>query len=70
MTIEYDSEDVEQAEDALVEIKAAIVRLRMGTEEQKAERREELLTWINYQANAAQNLLLNGVFLDEVELSR
>jgi len=70
MKIEYDSEDLKNVDDALGEIKAAIVRLRMGTDQQKTEKREELLTWINYQANSIQNLLLNGVILDDVEISR
>ena len=70
MTIEISESDFRGIEDALGEIKAAVVRLRMGTEQQKAEKREELLTQINYQANAIENTLLNGMIADEEEVER
>lgn len=66
--IEYDSEDIADAETAVGEIKAAVVRLRMGTNEQKAEKREDLIENINYQANRIATLLRNGVIADEAEI--
>jgi len=70
MTIEISESDFRGIEDALGEIKAAVVRMRMGTEQQKAENREELLAGINYQANAIENTLLNGMIADEEEVER
>jgi len=71
MTIEISESDFRGIEDALGEIKAAVVRLRMGTEQQKAEKREELLIQINYQANRIATLLENSdLMIDAEEVER
>lgn len=67
MTIEISEADFRQIEDAAGEIKAAVVRLRMGTEEQKVENRGDLLDRINYQANRITTLLENGELMIEAE---
>ena len=73
MTIEISETDFQQIEDAAGEIKAAVVRLRMGTDQQKAENRGDLLDRINYQANRITTLLENGsltIDAEEVEARR
>ena len=73
MVVEISEQDFKGIEENVGEIKALVVRLRMGTDEQKVENREDLLASINYQANSIINLLNNGLILtdeEQVELSR
>lgn len=64
--IEYGSEDFQKIEDALGEIRALAMRARMGTEKES----HRCLKDIIFQTNYITNQLLNGVIMDEVELSR
>ena len=64
--IEYDTEDVRKVEDALVEIKSLAMKARMGTERECRLCLKDII----FQTNSITNLMLNGVILDEVELSR
>ena len=66
LKIEYDSEDVRKVEDALVEIKSLAMKARMGTERECRLYLKDII----FQANSITNLMLNGVIMDEVELSR
>ena len=66
LKIEYDSEDLQKLEDALGEIKSLAMRARMGTEKESRHCLKEIL----FQANSITNLMLTGVIMDEVELSR
>jgi len=73
MVVELSEKDYRAIEDHLGEIKALVVRLRMGTDQQKAENKEDLLSSVTYQANSIINLLHNGLILtneENVELSR
>ena len=70
MTIEISESDFRQIEDAIGEIKAAVVRMRMGTDEQKAYNKDWLLNSINFQANRIATLLENSDLMigaEEVE---
>jgi DNA-directed RNA polymerase subunit RPC12/RpoP len=66
MKIEYDSEDLKKVENSLAEIKSLAMRARLGTESECRQCLKDVIL----QANVLTNLLLNGVILDEVELSR
>jgi hypothetical protein len=68
MAIEISEHDFRQIEDAVGEIKAAVVRLRMGTDEQKAYNRDFLLNGINFQANRIGTLLENGYLSKTAEV--
>ena len=73
MNVEISESDFRQIEDAIGEIKADVVRSRMGTEEQKVENREALLDDISYQANRIATLLENSDLMigaEEVEARR
>lgn len=67
MGIEVSERDFAAIEDAAGEIKAAVVRMKMGTEQQKAEKREELLEKINFQAGRILTHLENGDLLPKVQ---
>ena len=66
MVIEISEEDFKGIEDAAGEIKALVVRARMGTDQE----RKDCLQQINFKANSIINLLNNGLIDNEVELSR
>lgn len=72
MVIEISENDFKAIEESVREIKALVVRYRMGTDQQKTENKENLLSSINYQANRILNQLNNGLIVneEEVELSR
>lgn len=59
MVIEISESDFQQIEDAIVEIKANVCRLRIYRDD-----RDGLLEKINYQANRIATLLENGVPVD------
>jgi len=66
LKIEYDSEDLKKVEDAIGEIKSLALKARMGTEKEC----RDCLKDIVFQTNSITNLLLNGLILDDVEISR
>ena len=66
MVIEISKQNFKAIEDSAGEIKALIVRARMGTDRE----RMNCLQQINFQANSIINRLNNGLIMDEVELSR
>jgi len=66
MAIEYSETDIKEIEDKVGEIKALATKARMGSDTEARLCLQEIIT----QANGVANLLNNGLFVDEVELSR
>jgi len=66
LKIEYDSEDLKKVEDAVGEIRSLAMQAWMGTEKESRHCLKEIVL----QTNSITNLMLNGVIMEAVELSR
>ena len=66
LKIEYTSEDLKKVEDAVGEIRSLAMQAWMGTEKKSRQCLKEIVL----QTNSITNLMLNGVIMDAVELSR
>lgn len=62
MVVEISEEDFKAIEEAIGNIKASVVEIRMGSERDRGNHLQN----INYQANSIINLLHNGI-LEEKE---